>query len=156
MLKHSTNFQYKGLRLKSGHVYKFRYKFWQNDPEPLVVLLYKISGTHPKTEKRWNLIQAINFNYVPRPVRKNFATDWKQAFDKRKGNIILTWRDVKRKYPEVVNSDALRRYVLNPSYAITNLKIIPMDRMEEVLISTWAKDFSTKVRKAIAKKLWRK
>jgi len=69
-LKIDYTFRHAGITFKSGHFYSFRYNAWRNDPKPLIILLYRITGIHPSTGHQWRLIQAINLNYIPRSHRR--------------------------------------------------------------------------------------
>lgn len=151
-LKIDPKFKFKGVQWKSGHLYKFRYSNWYEDPEPMMILLYRFKGTHPKTKHEWRFIQGINMNYLPRHVRRNFAINWKQTLERNNGNVLLTWNEVKAKFPGIVKSDAIRRYFYKPAYYIQRPEYIPMDKMEEALISSWHKDFSKKMKMALTRK----
>lgn len=117
-----------------------------------MILLYKFKGTHPKTKREWRFIQGINMNYVPRQIRKRFIINWKKSLLKNNGNVLLTWKKIKSSYPGLAKSSAIRRYFYSPNYYITKAVYIPIDDMEDALISSWHKDFSKKVKRAITRK----
>lgn len=111
--------------------------------------MYAIEGIHPNSGNQWQLFQAINFSYIPRNQRKRFLKEWKKKLE-RNENIKLTWIKIKSRYPYLKN--ALRRYHYRPSYRIRNLKEIPFDDIDRVVVSTWSKDFSKKITTAIRSK----
>ncbi len=151
-LKIEGKFKFKGVIWRSGHLYKFRYSNWYEDPEPLVILLYRFKGYHPKTQREWRFIQALNMNYVPRHIRRNFAINWTQTLERNNGNVLLTWDEIKMKFPGIAKSDAIRRYFYSPKYYIQDPKSIPIEKMEEALISSWHKDFSKKIKLSLTRK----
>jgi len=151
-LKISGNFKFKGIRWRSGLLYTFRYSNWFEDPEPMTIVLYKITGIHPSTGHQWNLLQCINMNYVPRHIRKNFIINWKQTLERNNGNVLLTWDEIKAKFPGIAKSNAIRRYQLKPQYMISKPKAIPIDQMEETIVSSWHKDFSKKMKMSLTRK----
>ena len=56
----------------------------------------------------------------------------------------FTCEVVQRRYPYL--KGAVRRYFFKPTYYIKDLKEIPFDQMEDVIVSTWSKDFSKKLK----------
>jgi hypothetical protein len=144
--------KFKGVQLKTGHIYTFEYQAWENDPKPTIIYMYSVEGIHPNTGHEHRYIQALNFTYVPRSVRKQFIRLWVDEFQRTK-NIRLTWERVKSKYPYLVTS--IRRYFFKPTYYISNLKEIPFDDWEKTVVSTWSKDFSKKVKVSLVKKFRR-
>jgi len=141
--------RFKGIDLKSGHIYKFRYQAWENDPEPTIIFMYTVEGIHPRTGHQHRYVQALNFTYVPRSMRKQFARAWIQEYG-RTGNVRLTWEKVKSQYPYIQNS--IRRYFFKPAYYITDLVEVPFDKWESAIVSTWSKDFSKKVKATLINK----
>ena len=135
--------RFKGVVMKTGHIYTFNYQAFENDPKPTVILMYAIEGIHARTGHQRRLFQCINFSYVPRAIRKQFARSWVREFERTNGNPKFTWETVKRKYPQL--KVATRRYFFSPNYYITKLREVPIDQMENVIVSTWSKDFSKKV-----------
>jgi len=124
---------------------------WQNDPKPTIIFMYAFSGTHPKTNRQWRFIQAINLTYISRVSRKAFANDWVQTLRRHNGNVRFTWQTVQRKYPYM--EKAVRRYFYSPNYYISKLKEIPYDdNFEKNIISTFSKDFSKKVKVSLVQK----
>lgn len=152
-LKISKRFKFQKIWWKSGHFYTFRYSNYYEDPEPVIVLLYKFSGTHPSTGRQWRFIQCINLNYVPRDIRKKFVLTWKDELIRRNGNVSLTWENIKTRFPGIANSNAIRRYFYSPSYYIQKPKYIELDNVEDVVISSWHKDFSKKLKRAAIRKV---
>jgi hypothetical protein len=142
--------KFKGIILKSGHVYSFRYRAWSNDPNPLIILMYTLEGTNPSTGHQWRFIQGCNMTYLPRSMRRAFANEWVRVFERTNGNVRFTYEIMKRKYPYM--SHAIRRYFTKPNYYIQNIKEIPFEDMEKALISTWSKDFSKKIKISLAQK----
>lgn len=143
----SLKFKFNGVQWKSGHIYQFDYHAWHNDPRPTFILMYRLFGINPKTNHQWRLIQGINLTYIPRPVRKQFAQTWVQEMERTNGNAAFTWQLVKRRYPGLTT--AVRRYLIRPNYYITNIKAIPLEDMESVIVSTWSKDFSKKLKTSL-------
>jgi len=144
--------KFKGVNLQSGHFYSFKYNAWINDPEPTVIFMYWLEGLHPNTGHQWKLIQGINFTYVPRTIRKRFVSEWMQEMQ-RTNNPKFTWEKVKAHYPQIQH--AVRRYLYKPNYRITKLKEIPFDEIEKVVISTWHRDFSRKLKSSLLNKFRR-
>ena len=138
-----------GITLRSGFIYSFSYSAWENDPKPTFIYMYSFSGTHPTTGRQWRFHQGINFTYLPRSVRKQFIREWMRILQNTK-NPRFTWETVKRRYPYLQH--AVRRYFYSPNYYITKLKEIPFEDVEKVVISTWAKDFSKKVKTSLISK----
>lgn len=135
---------------RSGHVYKFKYTAWSNDPEPVIILMYALDGIHPNTGHQHRYFQAINFTYIPRAQRKQFASVWVREWERTGGSFQFTWDRVKREFPYLQN--AVRRYFFKPSYYIQNPIEIPLEDMEDVIVSTWSKDFSKKLKTNLAQK----
>lgn len=146
----SLNFKFKGVQWKSGHLYQFRYSSWRHDPQPSGILMYKVHGIHPRTKNQHRYLQMINLTYIPRPIRKQFAQQWVQEMERTNGNAAFTWQLVKRRFPGLKH--AVRRYFIIPNYYITDIKPIPLEDMESVIISTWSKDFSKKLRTSLFSK----
>ena len=142
--------KFKGVTMKSGYIYTFRYSSWRNDPEPTLLLMYALDGIHPKTGHQWRFFQGINLTYIPRSMRRLFAQEWIRVFEKTKGNVAFTYELVKQRYPFMQH--AIRRYFFKPNYYISNLKEVPFENMEEVIVSSWHKDFSKSVKKALLQK----
>ncbi len=138
--------RFKGVTLRSGHFYTFKYQAWEHDPKPTIIFMYSIEGLHPNTGHQWRIIQAINFTYIPRGMRKRFLKQWMKELQ-RPGDIKFTYDRVKSRWPFL--KKATRRYFFKPSYYIQNLKEIPFDKVEKVIISTWSKDFSKKITTAL-------
>jgi hypothetical protein len=152
MLKRVFKKKFKGVNFQTGHIYKFKYQAWENDPEPTIIYMYSVEGIHPNTGHEHRYIQALNFTYVPRSVRKQFIRLWIYDFERTK-NIKLTWERVKSRYPYLQN--AIRRYFFKPSYYITDPREISFDDWEKVVVSTWSKDFSKKVKVSLVQKFRR-
>ena len=147
------NFKFKNLDWKSGYLYSFRYNAYRNDPEPLAILMGKYTGRHPNTGYQWNLLQMINLNYIPRSHRKIFGMQWQYEMERTNGNPLFTWKSVQRNFPYL--RYGIRRYMVKPVYRIQNPIEIPLDQMEEAIISTFDKDFSKKVKLDLVKKFQR-
>jgi hypothetical protein len=144
--------KFKGVTVKSGYIYRFKYQAWENDPQPVVIMMYALDGIHPRSGHQWRFFQAINFTYVPRAMRKQFVQAWIREYSRTK-NLRFTWEKVKRQYPYVQH--AVRRYFFKPTYYITDLEEIPFDEWEKTVVSTWAKDFSKKVKSSLINKFRR-
>lgn len=143
---------FKGVKVKSGHIYRFKYQAWENDPSPTVIMMYALEGNHDRTGHQWRFFQAINFTYIPRPIRKQFAEAWMKEFTRSK-NVKFTWEKIKIQYPYIQN--AVRRYFIKPTYYITDLEEVPFDQWEKAIVSTWSKDFSKKVKSSLINKFRR-
>ena len=152
-LKRVYKKRFKGVSMESGHIYSFRYQSWEHDPNPVVILMYAIDGIHPNTGHQHRYFQCVNFTYIPRTIRRQFAQDWKRVFERSNGNVQFTWELVKRRYPYLKN--AVRRYFFKPNYYINKLYEVPYDDMEQVIVSTWSKDFSKKVKVSLLGKFRR-
>lgn len=149
-LKINYNKRFKGINWKSGHIYKFKYQAWQNDPEPVIILMYAFSGNHPNTGHEWHFFQGINFTYIPRRDRTRFAEKWMQEWQKSNGNLKFTWGRVEQEFPYL--KKAIRRYFYKPNYYIQKPIEVPMEDIDKVVVSTWSKDFSKKLRGNLVKK----
>jgi len=147
-LKHVYTKRFKGVTLRSGYFYRFKYHAWHNDPKPVIIFMSAITGIHDSGHQ-WRLIQGINFTYIPRAMRKRFLKAWMKELDKP-GKKKFTWLKVLAKYPYL--KPAVRRYMIKPVYYIKNLEEIPLDNVEKVVISTFSKDFSKKVKSALMNK----
>jgi len=142
------------VSFKSGHIYRFKYLNYENDPEPTIICINAIRGIHPKTRKMHNYIQGINFTYIPRNQRKIFAKVWMDTLEKNHGHILLTWKLIKKRWPWMVI--AIRRYILGAGY-IRDAKEFRGDEMQVAIIGTWRKDFSSRITRAKQKgKKWLK
>lgn len=141
------------VQFRSGHIYTFRYSHWHNDPNPTIILMGITSGYHPNTGHEHHYLSAINFTYVPRQHRKAFARIWKTEFERNNGNVEFIWPLVQARFPYLEH--AVRRYWYKPRYMLTNIKHIPLENIEEVVVSTWSKDFSKKLRTDLARKYTR-
>lgn len=148
-LKRVYKKKFKGVTLETGHFYKFKYQAWENDPKPTIIFMYSIEGIHPNTGHQWRIIQAINFSYIPRAMRKRFLKDWMKELDKP-GQIKFTWIKLLARWPYL--KPAIRRYFFKPNYYIQKLEEIPIDQAEKIIISTWMKDFSKKITTSILSK----
>lgn len=135
------------LWFKSGHFYSFYYKKYANDPIPTVVMLNWVHGTHPNTGHIHNYIQAINLSYIPRNFRKKFVHMWLPTLRANGGNVRLTWEKVVARWPFL--TIAVRRYLLKRNY-IKYARLIPEDKVEEEVISTWTRDYSVSAMKQFA------
>jgi hypothetical protein len=147
-LVHTYRKKIKGVTMRSGYFYRFKYHAWHNDPRPVVIFMSAITGIH-SSGHQWRLIQCINFTYIPRAMRKRFLKLWMRELDK-KGKKKFTWDKVVAKYPYL--KPAIRRYLLKPVYYIKDLEEIPLDQVEKVVISTFSKDFSKKAVRALRRK----
>jgi hypothetical protein len=134
--------QFKGVRLKSGYFYKFKYKAYEHDPKPTIIFMHSIEGLHPNTGHQWRLFQTLNFSYIPRSQRKKFMNVWLKELD-RPGNIKFTWQKVLGKYPYLKRG--IRRYQFKPADYITNLEEIPLENVEREIVKTYIKDFSKRI-----------
>jgi len=148
-LRHIYRKKFKGVALRSGHFYRFKYQAWEHDPKPTVIFMASIEGIHQNSGHQWRIFQCINFTYIPRAQRKRFLKIWMKELD-RSGNIKFTWRKVISKYPYL--KPAIRRYFFKPNYYIRNLEEIPFDNIEKVVVSTFSKDFSKKITTALLSK----
>jgi hypothetical protein len=145
--------RFKGVTVKSGHIYTFGYQAWENDPKPVVIMMYALDGTHPRTKHQWRFFQAVNFTYIPRSMRRTFASEWTRVLERNQGDVRFTWEVVQRRYPYL--KGAVRRYFFKPNYFIKDLKEVPFDMMEDVIVSTWSKDFSKKLKVSLLGKFRR-
>ena len=111
--------------------------------------MYSIEGIHKNSGHQWRVLQAINFTYIPRGMRKRFLKQWMKEIEKP-GQVKFTWKRVQSRWPFL--EKAVRRYFFKPSYYIRNLEEIPFDEVEKVVISTWSKDFSKKITTSLLSK----
>jgi hypothetical protein len=138
-----------GVTFRSGYFYKFKYRAWHNDKTPIVIFMSAISGIND-TGHQWRLIQAINFTYIPRAMRKRFFKSWMKELEKPPKRKNFSWKKIVARYPYL--KPAIRRYQYMPKYYINNVKEIPLDQAEKEVIGTMAKDFSKKAAMAFRKK----
>ena len=152
MIQRKYKKKFRGLLWKSGYIYKFKYKPWENDPEPTIILMYGYEGIHPKSKRQWRFFQAINFTYIPRQDRMRFAKEWRRTIGNHPTpqSLHFTWKTVKRRYPYL--QTAIRRYFFDPANRIQDPQEVPFDQMERAIVSTYSKDFSKKVRAALVNK----
>jgi len=134
--------KFKGVTLRTGHFYRFKYQAWEHDPKPTIIFMHSIEGIHKNSGHQWRILQAINFTYIPRGMRKRFLKQWMKEL-KKPGDVKFTWKRVQSRWPFLER--AVRRYFFLPNYYIRNLEEIPLDQVEKVVISTWSKDFSKKI-----------
>ncbi len=90
-LKIDYTFRHNGITWRSGHFYGFRYRAWSNDPKPLIILFYRITGINPNTGHQWRLLQGVNLNYIPRSHRRLFAAQWAHQYEQSNGNVKFTY-----------------------------------------------------------------
>ncbi len=112
--------------------------------------MYALEGNHPRTGNQWRFFQGINFTYIPRSMRRQFARDWVRTLERTRGNVRFTWELVQRRYPYLKN--AVRRYFYRPTYYIRDLNEVPLEDIEKVVVSTWSKDFSKKLKASLISK----
>ena len=142
---------------RTGRFYTFQYRAWEHDPEPVIILMYFFSGRHPNTGRQWRFFQGVNLSYIPRGNRRTFVQDWKRAFERSNGNFEFTYRLLSRRYPWM--KTAVRRYFYSPEYYIqpplgnNGMYEVPFDEVDSIVVSTFRKDFSKKVKRALAAKL---
>lgn len=144
-----------GIDWKCGHMYKFTYRGYGEEPNPTYLHLYSFSGYHPNTGRQWRFHQGISISYLPRKVRKEFVEDWKREFLRNNGNMRLTWHFLVRKYPYL--KEFTRRFFYTPNYYITNAKEIPLDDWEKEVVKTWTQDFSSRIFRKLGagvRRLW--
>ena len=141
---------FKGIVWKSGHFYTFKYQAWEHDPRPVIILMYALDGIHENTGHQWRFFQGINFTYIPRSIRKQFINEWKRVWLRTNGNAKFTWETVLRKYPFL--KGAVRRYFFKPAYYITDIREVPFDDLDKLVVSTWSKDFSKKLKMSLLAK----
>lgn len=154
MLNYILDAQVNNVRFESGNVYRFNYKRFQNDPQPLVIFLNSFRGTHPNTGHPWLFIQAINLNYLPRKDRQMFIRDWENVHKRTNKRVKITWDIIKRWYPYL--QFAIRRYFHTPADMMTNIvKIDAVNYQKEVVRDFW-KDYSMEVRRRMMASVKRK
>ena len=141
-----------GVTWRSGQIYRFKYRPFENDPEPTIILMYTLEGIHPKSKRQWRFLQAINFTYIPRADRMRFAKEWRRVLGNHPTpqRLHFTWKTVKRRYPYL--QTAIRRYFYDPKNRIQDPIEVPFDQMEKYIVSTYSKDFSKKVVSALVNK----
>ena len=149
-LKHVYTKKIGGVSFRSGYFYTFKYRAWHNDPKPVVIFMSAISGVNENTGHQWRLIQAINFTYIPRAVRKRFFKVWMKELEKPPKKKKFTWEKIIARYPYL--KPAIRRYQFMPKYYINHAKEIPLDEAEKAVIGTLPRDFSKKAAMALRKK----
>jgi hypothetical protein len=149
--------KFKKVWWRTGRFYTFQYRAWEHDPEPVIILMYFFSGRHPNTGRQWRFMQGVNISYIPRANRKAFVSDWKRAWERSNGNFEFTYRLLSRRYPWM--KTAIRRYFYSPANYITpplgnnGMYEVPFDAVDDIVVSTFRKDFSKKIKRALANKL---
>lgn len=149
-LKVDYVFRLNGITWNSGYFYTFRYRAYNQDPQPLIILFYRITGINPSTNHQWRLIQGINMNYIPRSHRRLFLMQWENYYNVSNGNIKYTYDMMKRQHPYM--RFGIRRYMTKPVYYIQNPYEIPVDRVEDAVMSTFDKDYSQKIKLELSQK----
>jgi hypothetical protein len=135
----SYRFTHNNVVIDCGYCYKFRYVNYENDPAPHIFALYRIKGRNPNTGNFWNLLQAINLNYLPRSQRRAFVKDWTDVLRRSKSNFRLTWDFMKIRFPYM--RLAIRRYYLDPSSYIQQLQYIPPEKMEAEIARNMVREY---------------
>ena len=130
------------VRMKSGHFYKFRYRPYERDPNPVIIFMHSIEGIHPNSGHQWRILQAINFSYVPRSFRKRFLGIWMKEME-RPGNIKFHWQKVLAQYPYI--KTGIRRYFYTPTTYISKMEEIPDEKIHKEVVKGLIQDFSKKV-----------
>jgi len=115
--------------------------------------MYSFSGRHPNTGHEWHFFQGINFTYIPRTQRRHFANIWVSRMERNNGNFQLDWASLVSEFPYLRN--AVRRYFYKPSYYIQDAMEVPLEDIEQVVVSTWSRDFSKKLRTNLVQKFRR-
>ena len=149
-LKVDYQFRLNGMEWNSGYFYTFRYRAYGQDPQPLIILFYRISGINPSTGHQWRLFQGVNMNYLPRSHRRLFLMQWQNYYETSGGNIKFTYDMMKRRFPFM--RYAIRRYMTKPAYYVQNPYEIPMDKVEEAVMSTFDRDYSQKIKQELVQK----
>ena len=134
--------RYQGVNMASGHFYRFKYRPYEHDKEPVVLFLHFITGTHPNSGHQWRLFQAINFHYIPRGMRKRFISQWLKLTE-RPGKVKLNWQKVVARFPYI--APGIRRYQFKPTTYISGLEEIERDQIQKVVVKGLVKDFSKRV-----------
>jgi len=129
----------RNFTFKSGHIYKFKYRGFQNDPEPLIFLLYGVKGQHPKTGRFHQYLLAINLSYINRNSRKHFVKHWVTKLVNTRGNVPTTYKSAVTQFPYMIA--AVRRYLLD-IHLIDEIREIPLEMIGEEVVGTMFKDFS--------------
>jgi len=127
------------VHFRSGRFYTYLYTNYSNDPGPVGVMVNYVHGIHPVTGNMHQYLQMINLNYVPRQFRRLFVEQWRAHLKANKGQVLLTWRKVRSKFPFL--QFALRRYHVNRGF-IKYQRLIPDEDLEKVVISSFSRDFS--------------
>ena len=130
---------YKGVLLKSGRIYSFSYDAFHHDPTPLIVFLYWMEGSHPRTGNQWRFFQAINLNYLNRSYRQKFIKDWVTSLYTTQ-NLKLTWQALIRRFPDM--QFATRRYLYRPASYIKSLRAVELVHVEKEVVGSLYKDYS--------------
>ena len=149
-LKIDYTFKLNGIVWRSGYFYSFRYRAWNQDPTPLLILFYRITGINPSTGHQWRLLQGINLNYIPRSHRRLFLMQWQYHYEAGNGNIKFTYEMMKRQHPYL--RFGIRRYMTSPPYYIRYPYEIPVEKVEDAVMSTFDKDYSIKLKQELAQK----
>ena len=88
MLTIHQNYNVQSVNLQSGSIYTFGYTPFLNDATPCGIVINIITGEHPTSGNRWDLVQMINLHYIPRGDRKRFVNDWKRVMEKSGNNVF--------------------------------------------------------------------
>ncbi len=147
-LKIYKEYTHNRVKLVTGHAYSFKYAAYANDPSPIVFLISTIRGIHPNTGHQWRLIQGINISYIPRADRKRFIEIWKREMTYTNARPEFSWEKIKRQFPYIQHG--IRRYMLKPNYYIRDLREVPTEMYEDIIIKSWSKDFSSAIKRRVA------
>jgi hypothetical protein len=131
------NIQIGSVWVRSGHLYKFHYNYYEHDPSPTIICLNTIQGINPKTGHRHDYVQAINFTYIPRNIRKQFGKVWVDHMIKSNGKVFMRWSTVQTRYPYLMF--AIRRYRI---HGIRKILELDYDDIMGIIGRTMMKDFS--------------
>ena len=128
-----TKKKFGGTTFTSGSFYSFKYKGWENDPEPMIIFINSISGIHENTGNQHRYIQGINLNYIQRDQRKKFIETYLKERE-RNVNLKFTWQKIGRSYSYI--QWAIRRYFYMPKSYIKNLNEIDTVDIMDIGCST--------------------
>jgi len=112
MLKTIYRFKFKGVMFEPGKLYSFRYRKFEQDPEPFIMFYNYISGTHPNTGMMWNVLQGVNLHYVTLTYRRKLIKALKVMPNMKAGG--LSFNKLLTTIPGI--QFAFRRYTAASTY----------------------------------------
>jgi len=153
---------YRGTKLRGGHFYTFDYDRYENDPSPMILLMYEVKGIHPRTKHYHSYLQGWNLSYIPKKLRRAAVEQFMRMAARKRPEVAFSgWKyDAHRKHIRIgwkwfpaYMELAIRRYLTAPPGHIKGLKEIPFEYIETALMDIEHKDYFRKAAAQRARRL---